>query len=81
MDTSKAPTAWVFAIIVFLLVQPLAMVLFGEQLGGSGDPWMVFTAFTNFFISLPYIFKPISSVAERFARDIPTNQTLVNGTI
>lgn len=80
MDTSKAPTAWIFAIIVFLMVQPLAMVSFGERFGGSGDPWIVFTSFKNFFISIPYIFKPISSVAERFARDVSTNTSLLNNT-
>jgi hypothetical protein len=81
MDTSKAPTAWGFAIVIFLLTQPLLMVLFGERLGGSGDPWIVFTSFKNFFISLPYIFSPASTVAERFARDAPGNLSVINNTL
>ena len=81
MDISKKPFAWSMAVIIFLLTQPLFMVLFGEQLGGSGDPWMVFTSFKNFFYSLPYIFSPAATVAERFARDLPGNTSVINYTV
>jgi len=71
MDTSKRPIAWVFAVLIFFLTQPLFIVLWGEQLGGTANPWVVFLAFKNFAFSLPFIFKPLSSVAERFAKDNP----------
>jgi len=81
MDTSKSPAGWGLAIFTFIGIQMVASVTIGVKLGGSGDPFVVFNAFKNFFFSLPYIVKPISGVAEGFVRDTPKNITQLNNTI
>ena len=61
-DTSKQPIAFLLAVITFFGLQMLFISAFA---GGSlMEP---FRAFGSFFKSVPYIFKPMSKLSDKFS--------------
>jgi len=70
-DTSKTPTAWLFAIMFFFLGQMIFIVMYLGK-----DAYLIpFTAFINMFVAFAYLFTPLGEKVSSYVKKYPINSS------